>query len=154
MLNQKALLKHLMNILLIDDDKDDQTLFKEAVSIISPEIQCDVAGNGHEGLLKLNSYQVLPQLLFLDINMPIMDGRETLKILKSTPRLKSLQVFIYSTSNRQDEIELFLSMGVGFITKPNKFEELVHILRKRISETGLITMSKIPDTMIAWIWTQ
>jgi DNA-binding response OmpR family regulator len=121
-----------MRILLIDDDEDDQTLFCEAVKIISPGAQCEVANNGQEGLLKLNSYSQLPSLVFLDVNMPILDGKETFKIIKSTPRLAGLRVIIYSTSNHQDEMKLFQMMGAGYITKPNSFEELVAVLSRPI----------------------
>jgi CheY-like chemotaxis protein len=119
-----------MRVLLIDDDEDDQTLFCEAVKIISPSIQCDIACNGQEGLLKLNAYQQLPAMVFLDINMPILDGRETLKVIRSTPRFSALAVTIYSTSNHQDEVRKFLMMGARYITKPNSFEDLVKILAK------------------------
>jgi CheY-like chemotaxis protein len=134
-----------MRILLIDDDKDDQTLFCEAIKIISPQIQCDIASNGEEGLRMLNSYSQLPRLVFLDINMPIMDGKETLNAVKTNPKLKALSVIVYSTSNRIDEIEKFTAMGVGFITKPNRFEELVEVLSKPIKEAGLPTSVKADE---------
>jgi DNA-binding response OmpR family regulator len=133
-----------MRILLIDDDEDDQTLFCEAVKLISPNIQCDVASNGQQGLIKLNSYTQLPAAVFLDINMPILDGTETFKIIKSTPRLASLAVTIYSTSNSQDEVRKFLMMGAGYITKPNSFDELVKILSKpilRLAQERLYALS-------------
>jgi CheY-like chemotaxis protein len=121
-----------MRILLIDDDEDDQTLFCEAVKIISPDIQCDVASNGLEGITKLKGYTELPLMVFLDVNMPILDGRETFKIIKATPRFNLLPVTIYSTSNSQEEVQKFLMMGAGYITKPNSFEELVKILSKPV----------------------
>jgi DNA-binding response OmpR family regulator len=121
-----------MRILLIDDDKDDQGLFCEAVKIISPEINCDVANNGEEGLRLLQSYRVLPVLVFLDINMPVMDGRETFKLIRSTPRLTTLAVTIYSTSNNKEEINEFTNLGASYITKPNSFEELVKLLRNPV----------------------
>ena len=121
-----------MRILLIDDDKDDQLLFTEAVRLISPGIQCDQACNGEEGLRKLRSYVSLPRLVFLDINMPIMDGRETLKQIRKSPALKTLNVIIYSTSNNAVEKQNFLNDGVSFITKPNSFEQLVDVISKPI----------------------
>jgi CheY-like chemotaxis protein len=122
-----------MKILLIDDDKDDQTLFCEAVKVISLHIQCEVAGNGEEGLTLLNNYQELPGLIFLDINMPIMDGRETLNIIKASTRLQSLPVIMYSTSSSRDEIEKFMLQGVQYIVKGNSFDELVTSLSKPIN---------------------
>jgi len=121
-----------MKILLIDDDLDDQTLFCEALKQIAPEIRCDTAINGREGLKLLSGYTTLPHLVFLDVNMPIMDGREALKAIKSTAGLQSLNIIIYSTSNSKDEVDWFTRFGVRFITKPNSFEELVSLLRKTI----------------------
>jgi CheY-like chemotaxis protein len=130
-----------MRVLLIDDDKDDQTLFRDAVKMISPDIECDVADNGNEGLAMLNRYRKLPGLLFLDINMPIMDGRETLKLIRESAHLRTLPVIIYSTSNNPREIEKFVKEGAEYIVKGNSFSELVTSLSKplhalvRIKET-------------------
>jgi CheY-like chemotaxis protein len=123
-----------MKILLIDDDRDDQVLFCEAVSQISTDITCDVADNGLEGITRLNSSKVLPDLLFLDINMPILDGRETLKLIRATPRLSDLSVIIYSTSNNKDEITWFEKLRARYVTKPNRFETLVQLLKQELVE--------------------
>jgi CheY-like chemotaxis protein len=114
-----------MKILFIDDDKDDQILFCEAVVSIVPGLICDLASNGQEGIDRLESYTELPDLVFLDINMPLMDGWETLKLIRSTPRLKSLKVVIYSTSNQKSDRERFASLGAGFISKPTTFEGII-----------------------------
>jgi CheY-like chemotaxis protein len=132
-----------MKILLIDDDADDQTLFCEAVKLIEPQIQCDIAANGREGLMLLSSYTILPHLVFLDINMPIMDGRETLRIIKSTPRLQKLDVIVYSTSNHLEEVKQFTRFGVRFVTKPNSFDELVDLLRIPILEASVVSQEQL-----------
>lgn len=123
-----------MKILLIDDDQDDQTLFADALKIIQPSIHCDIAANGMEGLALLGSYAVLPDVVFLDINMPIMDGRETLNAIKINPRLRNLRIVIYSTTSFVSEVEHYTREGVQFMTKPNNFDTLVDLLRKRISD--------------------
>ncbi|HYG04150.1 MAG TPA: response regulator [Chryseosolibacter sp.] len=123
-----------MRILLIDDDKDDQLLFSEAVRLISPAIECNCATSGEEGMRMLLSYVTAPALVFLDINMPIMDGRETLKQIRKAPTLQALKVIIYSTSNDVTEKESFLSIGVPFITKPTSFNDLVNVIKKPIQE--------------------
>jgi CheY-like chemotaxis protein len=119
-----------MKILLIDDDKDDQEIFCEAVRKISPDIYCELADNGQEALTLLQSYpdREMPELVFLDINMPIMDGRETIGAIRSNLRLRNLQVIMYSTSNNVDEIIWFQQMGAKYITKPSDFDFLVRIL--------------------------
>ena len=143
MLNQRSFIKRWMKILLIDDDTDDQTLFCEAVKLIAPQVQCDVAANGREGLSLLNSYSNLPRLVFLDINMPIMDGRETLRIIKSTPRLQTLDMIIYSTSNHTEEVKQYTRFGVRFMTKPNSFDELVDLLKKPILEASMVSQEQL-----------
>lgn len=127
-----------MRILLIDDDKDDQAIFCEAVKVIAPHAHCDLADNGKEGLRLLNSYGTLPDVIFLDINMPIMDGRQTLKSIKQTPEFKSLPVVMYSTSSNQLEIDAFRLMGAQYLVKATSFDDLVRSLRR------FITLSSAP----------
>jgi len=127
-----------MRILLIDDDKDDQGLFCEAVKQVSDEIICDTADNGIEGLELLDSYERLPAVVFLDINMPLMDGRETLKIIRSTPKLKDLPVVMYSTSNDVDEVARFRGMKAKYAVKPTSFQSLVQLLTKELAALQLI----------------
>ncbi len=122
-----------MKILLIDDDKDDQALFCEAVKVIAPSAQCDVADNCDQGLRLLNSYTTLPDLIFLDINMPITDGRQTLRNIKQTPRLRPIPVIMYSTSSHPSEIDEFQSMGVQYLVKSTSFRELVKSLATYIN---------------------
>lgn len=121
-----------MNILLIDDDKDDQTLFCEAVKIIAPHAQCELADNGNEGLQLLNRCHTLPTMVFLDINMPIMDGRQTIRSIRQTSRLASLPIVMYSTSSNRDEIAEFRAMGAQYLVKANRFDDLVNNLRSFI----------------------
>ncbi|HYC87563.1 MAG TPA: response regulator [Chryseosolibacter sp.] len=132
-----------MTILLIDDDKDDQILFCETVRIISPQIHCDIAGNGKEGLQVLNEASKLPELVFLDINMPIMDGRETLKVIKSTPKLQRLNVIVYSTSIGPADAQEYTKLGVKHITKPSTFNGLLRALTGPIEQAIRQTQSEI-----------
>lgn len=123
-----------MKILLIDDDKDDQTLFCEAINQISKDIVCDVADNGLQGLALLNASNELPQAVFLDVNMPIMGGRETLRIIRATPKLKKLPVTIYSTSNDKVEMAWFREMKARYIVKPNNFDAMVNVLDDALTD--------------------
>lgn len=126
-----------MRILLIDDDRDDQLLFHEAVKIILPDAQCHISENGKEGLEYLERCEDLPVLVFLDINMPIMDGKETLRRIRESASLRNLAVVIYSTSNNSEEIRGYLAQGARYITKPNDFEMLVSLLKKPLVEAIL-----------------
>ncbi|HEY0652937.1 MAG TPA: response regulator [Chryseosolibacter sp.] len=123
-----------MRILLIDDDKDDQLLFVDAVTLISDEIICNTADDGQQGLEFLAHADPLPDLVFLDINMPRVDGRQTLQAIRSNPRLRALPVIIYSTSCSKLDIRWARDMSADYLTKPNDFLELVSALTLRLHQ--------------------
>lgn len=117
-----------MVLLYIDDDAEDVELFLEAVALVYPGVKCAAAKNGSQGLSVLDT--LLPDYIFLDINMPIMNGRETLMHLKSNDRWRKIPVCIVSTTRNPDEIDSFLRIGAKhFLIKPNTFEELCHALK-------------------------
>lgn len=116
--------------LLIDDDADDSELFREALEETDPQITLLCAGNGEEALKRLKE-PPLPSLIFLDINMPRMNGWECLKRLKQIPEYKCIPVIMYSTSSHQREIDIAVDLGaLSFFTKPHSYSEL----RKMINQ--------------------
>lgn len=121
-----------MRILLIDDDKDDQALFCDAIAQLSADLICDLANNGIEGLQYLQTTRTLPDVIFLDINMPMMDGRETLKIIRGTPRINHIPVVMYSTSIAPDELGHFTRLNAACVTKPNNFNNLASLLSEQL----------------------
>lgn len=131
-----------MRILIIDDDHDDQALFCEAVGAIDTAISCETADDGVAGLrlLLMNAEQV-PDIIFLDINMPMMDGRETLKAIRNHPKLAQLPVIIYSTSSSDVDQRWFREMQVKYLVKPNDFKSIVSLLSRemhRIQSANLL----------------
>jgi CheY-like chemotaxis protein len=116
--------------LLVDDDTDDANLFCEAVSGISPEMQCFTAENGVELFEFLGKHHPdIPDVIFLDINMPLMDGWQCLKKLKESPPFKRIPIIMYSTSSAKRDIFMAYELGVlVFLTKPDDFDELSRIL--------------------------
>jgi CheY-like chemotaxis protein len=118
-------------ILLADDDTDDVELFCEALHNVDPKIKCYVAENGLVAMNILRSPDhERPSLIFLDINMPKMNGWQCLKAIKDDRDLQGIPVFIYSTSTLQEDLELALKLGaIGLFTKPEKFAELECILK-------------------------
>jgi CheY-like chemotaxis protein len=119
-----------MTVLLVDDDQDDQDIFKEAASLAIADIHCLFAKDGEECLALLETLSALPDYLFLDVNMPRMDGRECLKRLKAHPRFKKISVIMYSTSNYQSGQGEYLKLGASsFITKPSEFNLLITYLK-------------------------
>jgi CheY-like chemotaxis protein len=112
-------------ILLIDDDRDDQVMFKDALRIIDPQIICDIVPNGRVALDMLSSSMTLPHLTFLDLNMPIMDGYEFLREIRKYPRLKGMPVGVLSTSSVIPAMKTSKALGARFyLTKPNDFKML------------------------------
>jgi CheY-like chemotaxis protein len=137
-----------MRILMIDDDHDDQTLFCEAIKLISSNITCLLAKNGPEALTILDNTTPLPSVIFLDINMPVMDGRETLARIRATLRLRSIPIFIYSTSNSEAEIKKFLALGVNYIIKPNSFDKVVQAISKALKDAVGFIPAKTEETKL------
>ena len=115
---------------LVDDDIDDIALFEEALKEIDPNIECQSAINGRDALDRLSTDDAsLPDIIFLDLNMPRLDGRQCLQELKKLPTLQSIPVVMYSTSSNSRDIESTMRSGaVCFITKPPDFKELKEIL--------------------------
>ncbi|SHM00261.1 Response regulator receiver domain-containing protein [Chitinophaga jiangningensis] len=116
--------------LLIDDDDDDAYLFEEVLLQISPHVAFKCVANGKDALELLqagNSDQ--PHIIFLDLNMPRMDGRECLMELKKNQQLQHIPVIIYTTSSHPNDIRQTLQNGaLSFVTKPTNVKDLESIL--------------------------
>lgn len=115
---------------LVDDDEDDASLFNEALKDIDPSIEFDSANSGKELLDKLRAGKVAPHVIFLDINMPGMNGWETLENLKASNTLKDIPVIMYSTSLSVSDGQKALEKGaLAFYEKPSNFLGLMDFLR-------------------------
>lgn len=113
-------------VMLIDDDEDDKLLFTEAVKVASPasEMICfDNAEAGIKFLTALNT--LLPDIIFLDLNMPRLKGKEFLQKIRSLSFLNHIPVIIYTTSDVYKDKTDSLKYGAnGFLTKPRNFHSL------------------------------
>jgi CheY-like chemotaxis protein len=119
-----------MTILTVDDDVEDQELFTEAIGVIDPLIRCIKANDGIQGYeLLFNNEEVLSiDFIFLDINMPKMNGIELLSLIKKNDRLKSTPVYVLSTSySRREEAEIN-SLGAILLEKQTRFERTIKML--------------------------
>jgi CheY-like chemotaxis protein len=118
------------HILLIDDDEDDQEIFTTALEEVSKSITLTALGNAPEALRKLLTGAPLPDLIFLDLNMPLMNGEQFLAEIKRNVQLQSIPVIILSTSSNLATVELTKKLGaIDFVTKPDRFDELTRILK-------------------------
>lgn len=118
------------NFLLADDDADDTSIFCEALGLIDTDVECSTVENGRRVFERLKEFgPVKPDLIFLDINMPIMDGWDCLRALKQNPEYKTIPAIMYSTSSARKDVELAYQLGaLLFLTKPEDFKELCQIL--------------------------
>ncbi len=125
---------HYKRILLIDDDADDQELFQLALDKIDQNIQCKVMASAKEALRFLEEESVTADLIFLDLNMPLMTGQQFLSELKKRPNLCEIPIVVLSTSSDKETIEQAKSLGaMKFFTKPSDFNELKEIIQNLLN---------------------
>lgn len=125
----------MKQVLLIDDDRDDAELFKEALSEINSSISFEHYEDSKTGLKTLmERHNNLPDLIFLDINMPIVSGWQCLTEFKKTEHLKHIPVIMFTTSSQPREKEIAKELGAkGFITKPSEYKALKQLLSSVIN---------------------
>ena len=111
---------------IVDDDTDDQQFLTEALIENDPTARYFTAYDAQAALTNLNDALIpLPDAIFLDLNMPGLDGKQCLAELKRTPSLQHIPVVIYSTTSDEREILETLNMGASyFLIKRNSFNEL------------------------------
>jgi CheY-like chemotaxis protein len=115
---------------IVDDDPDDVDLFIEAVNEVDNSIICVSASDGYEALNKLRSgLMATPDMIFLDLNMPRINGKQCLVEIKKMESLSDIPVVIFSTSSFQNDIDETLRLGAScFLTKPSSFRDLCKVL--------------------------
>ncbi|WP_346317545.1 response regulator [Chitinophaga sp. YIM B06452] len=125
-------MKHKLSCLLIDDDRDDQEIFKLALQDINGEVFCLTADDGVKGLQMLQQEEnFVPTYIFLDLNMPRMTGRDCLNAIKSNPLLADIPVVIYSTSSDPKDIQDTKAMGAAdYVVKQYSISSLKEILKR------------------------
>ena len=124
-------------ILLIDDDIDDILLLKDALLSFNNDCNVLTVLDSNKGLALLkdtrDNNKALPDLVVLDISMPIMDGRQLLAILKAEEKLKDLPVVVLTTSSNISDINYCKQFDIELITKPFELSELYKIAEKLLS---------------------
>jgi CheY-like chemotaxis protein len=118
-------------VLIIDDDDDDRALFSDALKEINNSIKYLSAKSGMEGLALLKNEKImLPDLIFLDLNMPTLNGKQCLTEIKKDPKLIHIPVVVYSTTKRLEDIEEVKKLGaVYFLTKPVLFKDICSAIK-------------------------
>jgi CheY-like chemotaxis protein len=124
-----------LHIILADDDEDDRTFFKEALQELKVRTNVTLVNDGLQLMNYLNHHENnLPNVVFLDLNMPLKSGMECLIEIRKDNRLKDLAVAIYSTSSSEEYIEEAFVKGANiYIRKPDDFSALKAILEQVIN---------------------
>ena len=117
--------------LLVDDDPDDQEVFLTALNDVCESALCLVAPDGDRALDLLHNEETIPDYIFLDLNMPRMNGFEFLAAMKKSKILRDIPVIVYSTTSQLAQIEKVKKLGATeFFTKTYKYKELCALLKK------------------------
>lgn len=122
--------KEYIHIILADDDEDDRLFFTDAFEELKISTKVQTYNDGSELMDYLNSEDaILPEILFLDLNMPKKNGIECLQEIKADEKFSNVAIAIYSTSSSEEHIEeTFVSGANIYIKKPNDFEKLKKVL--------------------------
>ena len=130
-------MKHL--VLYADDDADDRLWASEAYLAIDANVSLCFVENGQEVLhyLQTLSEDCFPSLIILDLNMPQLDGRRTLQLLKENPRYRHIPVAIVSTSSNNNDREVCQQLGAAlFLVKPNTYRNWEHTVAQLMPLIG------------------
>ncbi len=125
-------------IVMVDDDSDDLFLATEAIGEIGADIACYTLSNGAELISYLDRQGQFadpasaprPDLVLLDLNMPLMDGHETLGVLREREEFRDIPVVIFSTSTAPKDIrKSYLGGANTYIAKPQSYDGLCEIMQ-------------------------
>ncbi len=123
-------------ILFVDDDPDDLEFYGESMRNIHPTVIIEEARSGLKAMEYLHvakEKKLLPCLIVLDVNMPVMGGKETLLEIKKDRLLTHIPIVIFSTASHPREKAYFNDFNVDFYTKPSTFSEMQLIAHKLMS---------------------
>lgn len=116
-------------VLLVDDDLDDREIFAEALFHAGNDVELSLKKDGEELMSYLAETAVVPDLIFLDLNMPRKNGKECLTEIQKDDRFRNIPVIIYTTSINPMDVEETFHVGASyFFRKPPSFQELTSLL--------------------------
>jgi CheY-like chemotaxis protein len=121
-----------VKVTLAEDDREDQQLFQDALDKTGTNAELTVVNNGQELVNSLKDpEQEKPDIIFIDINMPVKDGKEALKEIKKDEELKEIPTVVLSTSGSATDVkETFESGASAYVKKPHSFSGFILILKK------------------------
>lgn len=130
-----------ISIFLVDDDRDDQEIFKSALDEIDVQVELSLYNSSSTLLEALSSKQNKPDVLFLDLYMPKMDGEECLIEIRKNPEFDDIPVVIYSTEYDLDRIEKLFNLGANrYLRKPDSLNSIKTSLETTLNFVELNTL--------------
>ena len=130
-------------VLYAEDDPDDSLIFEEAISKLNLEIKLAIVTDGVSVISHLQDK--IPDIIFLDLNMPLKNGLECLHAIRNDVRLSHLPVIIYSTSSSVKDIEECFREGANFyVIKPFHFSDIIETLERIFGINWKLGVSKTP----------
>lgn len=125
------------HLYVVDDDPDDREILTDLILKIRPDMRIEEFPDGEVLLKHLAGHPVLPDLIFLDLNMPRVDGRDCLLRLKSSPETRHVPVYIYSTSNApRDQADTQRMGAAGFVVKTSNLRALQQTLHRLLGNNA------------------
>ncbi|MBA2744984.1 MAG: response regulator [Flavisolibacter sp.] len=121
-------------LLYAEDDLDDFESLKDAIEQITDNFEILQAKNGTEviSLLEGELAERKPCMIILDLNMPVMNGKEVLVWLKNDDRFKELPIMLFTTSSREEDVKLSQTYKCSFFRKPTLYRDLLHIAQSML----------------------
>ena len=121
------------HILFSDDDTDDALLFTQAADLMKSSILLSFAEDG-EQLMRFLARESLPDMIFLDLNMPVKNGIECLREIRNDKNFDTLPIIVYTTSDNPRDVDTCYELRANlYVVKPTSFESIIKTLKKIIN---------------------
>lgn len=119
----------IKTILLVDDDFEDQEIFEDVINELNKLVKCICVDTAEDALQTLKNTPKKPDIIFLDLNLPFMNGFDCLSQIKRQHDLQNIPVIVYSTSSRETDRQKAIELGANdYLIKANTFSELKRML--------------------------
>jgi len=123
---------------LIDDDEDDREIFAMALKKANADFVCSMAKNGRDALDIVANSDFVPNYIFIDLNMPMVSGRDCLSALKKVKRFEGVPIIVYTTSSHSTDINDTKKLGADhYLVKPTSIVVLSQLLNDVFTKNDL-----------------
>ena len=121
-----------MQVVNVDDDPDDREMFCRAIQKIDSEIECLQVQSGEDAIQLLSNNKISPDYIFMDINMPRMNGYECVREIYQYTSLRNTEIIMFSsTFNPRDQVD-FGVLGLKYLLKSSSLSSLIESITKLI----------------------